>query len=79
MAFGNVLAFSGDRLVISGAVISRRIGADGQIFTFELKNNTWTSVSEMVQVQGLAPDEVAIQRILADSEFLLTNISRKGK
>ena len=79
MAFGNVLAFSGDRLVISGAVISRRIGADGQIFTFELKNNTWTSVSEMVQVQGLAPDEVAIQRILADPEFLLTNISRKGK
>ena len=79
MAFGNVLAFSGDRLVISGAVISRRIGADGQIFTFELKNNTWTSVSEMVQVQGLAPDEVAIQRILADPEFLLTIISRKGK
>ena len=79
MAFGNVVAFSGDRLLISGAVISRRMGADGQIFTFEFKNDKWTSVSEMVQVQALAPDEVAIQRIVADPEFLLTNISRKGK
>ena len=28
-AFGNVLAFAGDRLVISGAVLSRRGGAEG--------------------------------------------------
>ena len=42
MAFGNVVAFSGDRLLISGAVISRRMGADGQIFTFEFKNDKWT-------------------------------------
>ena len=27
MAFGNVVAFSGDRLLISGAVISRRIAS----------------------------------------------------
>ena len=32
-AFGNVLAFAGDRLIISGAVMSKRVGADGQIFT----------------------------------------------
>ena len=78
-AFGNVLAFAGDRLIISGAVMSKRDGADGQIFTFALKGGKWTSVSEMVQVQAMAPDEFAIQRILGDPEFLLTNIYRKTK
>jgi hypothetical protein len=78
-AFGNVLAFAGDRLIISGAVMSKRVGADGQIFTFALKGGKWTSVSEMVQVQAMAPDEFAIQRILGDPEFLLTNIYRKTK
>lgn len=78
-AFGNVLAFAGDRLVISGAVLSRRGGAEGQIFTFVIKDGKWTSISEMVQVQAMAPEEFAIQRILGDPEFLLTNISRKTK
>ncbi|MCE9619131.1 MAG: hypothetical protein K8R92_04410 [Planctomycetes bacterium] len=78
-AFGNVLAFAGDRLVISGAVLSRRGGAEGQIFTFAIKDGKWTSISEMVQVQAMAPEEFAIQRILGDPEFLLTNIVRKTK
>lgn len=78
-AFGNVLAFAGDRLIISGAVLARNNGGQGQICTFTLKDGKWTSISEMVQVQGMAPDEFAIQRILGDPEFLLTNISRKTK
>ena len=78
-AFGNVLAFAGDRLIIGGAVLARNNGGQGQICTFVMQQDKWKSISEMVQVQGMAPEEFAIQRILGDPEFLLTNISRKTK
>lgn len=78
-AFGNVLAFAGDRLVIAGAVLARSNGGQGQMCTFAIQDGKWKSISEMVQVQAMAPEEFTLQRILGDPEFLLTNILRKTK
>ena len=53
-AFGNVLDFAGDRLVLTGANIVRAPGADGQIATFQLHpDGTWKTQPNMPQVSGL--------------------------
>lgn len=78
-AFGNVLGFAGDRLVVSGACIVRHRGADGQIATFELlPDGTWKSQASMPQVSGLLPEEFVLQRFASDADTLVTNITRKA-
>jgi hypothetical protein len=78
-AFGNVLEFAGDRLVISGACIVRQPGADGQIATFELHpDGTWKTQPNMPQVTGLRPEEFVLQRIACNADTLVTPITRKS-
>ena len=78
-AFGNVLDFAGDRLVVSGACIVRQRGAEGQIATFELHpDGTWKTQPNMPQVGGLMPEEFALQRFASNADTLVTNIARKA-
>ena len=78
-AFGNVLDFAGDRLVVSGACIVRQRGADGQVATFELHpDGTWTTQANMPQVTGLQPEEFVLQRLAGNDDTLVTTITRKA-
>jgi len=78
-AFGNVLDFAGDRLVITGACIVRQPGADGQVATFELHpDGTWNTQPHMPQVSGLRPEEFVLQRIACNADTLVTPITRKS-
>lgn len=77
-AFGNVLGFSGDDLIVSGAVISRAGGADGQVATFVPQpDGTWKAGFEMPQVSGLRPGDFALQRLGLNADTLVTPIARK--
>jgi len=77
-AFGNVLDFAGDRLVISGACIVRHRGADGQVATFEKQaDDTWKAKPNMPQVTGLQPEEFVLQRLACNDQRLVTPITRK--
>ena len=78
-AFGNVIDFAGDRLVVSGACIVRQRGADGQIATFELHpDGTWKTQPNMPQVSGLLPEEFVLQRFASNADTLVTNVTRKA-
>ena len=78
-AFGNVLEFAGDRLVVSGACIVRQRGAEGQIATFERRSDdTWNTESNMPQVSGLQPEEFVLQRLAGNADTLVTTITRKS-
>lgn len=78
-AFGNVLGFAGDRLIVTGACIARRRGSDGQIATFERQpDGTWTTRPDMPQVNGLAPEDFALQRVAGDADTLVSTITHKG-
>ncbi|MGA1266211.1 MAG: hypothetical protein ACO32J_03400 [Phycisphaerales bacterium] len=77
-AFGNVLGFSGDDLIVSGAVISRSGGADGQVATFVPQSDgTWKAGFEMPQVSGLRPGDFTLQRLGLNADTLVTPITRK--
>ena len=78
-AFGNVIDFAGDRLVVTGACIVRRRGADGQIATFELQpDGSWTTRPDMPQVTGLSPEDFALQRVACSQDTLVSTITHKA-
>ncbi len=78
-AFGNVLEFAGDRLVMTGACIVRQPGSDGQICTWELHpDGSWKTQPYMPQVSGLRPEEFVLQRLGCNADTLVTPITRKA-
>jgi hypothetical protein len=78
-AFGNVAAFAGDRLVLTGACIVRRRGPEGQIATFERQpDGAWTTRPDMPQVPALSPEDFVLQRLACNADTLVSNITHKG-
>ena len=78
-AFGNVIDFAGDRLLLTGACIVRAPGADGQVATFEAHpDGTWRTQADMPQVTGLRPEDFVLQRIACNADTLVTPITRKS-
>lgn len=77
-AFGNVLEFAGDRLVVTGAVLPRQPGSDGQIVTFQPQpDGAWKAQPQMPQVAGLMPGDFALQRLAVSADTLVTPIVRR--
>ncbi len=77
-AFGNVLALSGEDLIVSGACIPRRPGSDGQIATFiPQTDGTWKCEPFMPQVSSLRPEDFVLQRLACSANTLVTPIVRK--
>ena len=78
-AFGNVIDFAGDRLLLTGACIVRAPGGDGQVATFEAHpDGTWKTQADMPQVTGLRPEDFVLQRIACNADTLVTPITRKS-
>ena len=74
-----MLGFSGDDLIVSGAVISRSGGVDGQVATFVPQaDGTWKAGFEMPQVSGLRPGDFTLQRLGLNADTLVTPITRKA-
>jgi hypothetical protein len=77
-AFGNVLTFAGDRLLVSGAVLPRQPGSDGQVVTFDPQpDGSWKASPQLPQVSGLMPGDFALQRLAAVSDTLVTSVGRR--
>jgi hypothetical protein len=77
-AFGNVLEFAGDDLVVTGAVLPRQPGSDGQIVTFEPQTDgSWKARPQLPQVAGLMPGDFALQRLAVNADTLVTPVVRR--
>ena len=77
-AFGNVIEFAGDRLVVTGAVIPKHPGSDGQIATFEPQpDGSWKAPPQMPEVASLMPGDFALQRLAVNADTLVTPVIRR--
>lgn len=76
--FGTAVTFAGDQAIVTGPVMSRGSGFEGQIASFVEQSGSWSPNVEMPGVFGLRPMDAALQRVRGAPGFFATNIDRKS-
>lgn len=76
--FGLVVGFAGEQAIVTGPVMSRQGGFEGQVATFAERDGKWTPRLEMPGVFGLRQRDAALQRLAAAPDFFATNLDRKS-
>ncbi|MBX3354508.1 MAG: hypothetical protein KF724_02285 [Phycisphaeraceae bacterium] len=75
--FGMVVAFAGDEALVTGPILARQSGFDGQIASFTWSNGSWQPRREMPGVFNLMARDATLQRLAAASNFFVTNLDRR--
>jgi len=76
--WGIAATFAGDQAIVTGPVMSRVGGFDGQIATFTERSGEWVPHIEMLGVHDLRPMDAGFQRVRGAPGLFVTNLDRKN-
>jgi len=76
--FGMVVTFAGDQAIVTGPVMSRGGGFEGQIASFVDRSGVWTPFKEMPGIFDLRTMDAALQRLRGAPGVFVTNLDRKS-